>query len=435
MGNSQDHFPLSSRSNKRFRLCAIVVGVLCLAGGAVQAQPDNSDLALRLRANVVRIQAPNRGTDENAFGFIVGQRGGQIYIVTAQHVIVPNDEPGVTAPARVKITFYSDQGKSYDAEVLGTHDTPHDLAVLRLPAPSGLFWIKESLAGPEMQKRGVHVWFIGRNSNWFVPVDPGVINSEHPTDDWRVEIERLPVRPGSSGGPLVANNGIVAMVQRGNEDDSFALTIDFIKTKVQDWNYPWDLVPAGAPPPRTPPTVSPPVLPPVSQPPSERTCSVSVRSSPSGAGISIDGQPRATTPSSVQLTAGKDYTLAVIEIGYRPWSTNINCATSSVTANLQRDSGAITLRYTGDYAGCSLLLAVKIGNKTVTPTSNLFAVQDVALGNQSYTIQGTISCPLLGYCSATGAGQINVTDGLTYDVSWRNTALAQCGVTLTPAFF
>ena len=239
---SQNHFPLISPREGWF--AAIAVWVLFF-GGAIQAQ-DTSDLALQLRANVVRIEAPNLGNAENGFGFIVGQRSGQIYIVTAQHVIVPNDEPGVTAPTRVKVTFYSDQGKTYDAEVLGTHDTPHDLAVLRLPAPNGLTWIKESLAGAEMQRRGAHVWFIGRNSNWFVPVDPGVINSEHPTDDWRVEIERLPVRPGSSGGPLVARTGIVAMVQRGNEDDSFGLTIDFIKTKVQDWNYPWDLISARA---------------------------------------------------------------------------------------------------------------------------------------------------------------------------------------------
>jgi hypothetical protein len=375
MGCSQNHFPLISRRESWF--AAIAVGILFFGDGAIQAQ-DTSDLVLQLRANVVRIEVPNLRNAENGFGFIVGQRSGQIYIVTAQHVIVPNDEPGVTAPTRVKVMFYSDQGKTYDAEVLGTHDTPHDLAVLRLPAPNGLTWIKESLAGAEMQRRGAHVWFIGRNSNWFVPVDPGVINSEHPTDDWRVEIERLPVRPGSSGGPLVAGTGIVAMVQRGNEDDSFALTIDFIKTKMQDWNYPWDLVSARAaaqslPPPTDIPTPSkdrPATQPPVVQPPVERP------------------------PTD----------------------------------------GSITLRYTGDYAGCLLLLNVKIGNRSSLSQSNPHPMVYVPLGNQTYVIRGTIGCAG-GSCSATGAGQINVVDGSIYDAVWKNTGAGQCTVVLNPARF
>ena len=452
MGYSQDHFPLSFRREKLVRSAATVFGFLFMGGEAILPQQDSADLALRLRSNVVKIEVPNRGNAENGFGFIVGQRGGQVYIVTAQHVIVPNDEPGVTAPSRVKVTFYSDQGKTYDAEVLGTHDTAHDLAVLRLPVPNGLAWIKEALASQEMQKRGVHVWFVGRTSNWFVPVDPGVINSEHPTADWRLEIERLPVRPGSSGGPLVSSNGIVAMVQKGNEDDAFALTIDFIRTSMQDWNYPWDLVPVtGATSLGPPPATQPPATktnakqPAPKQPPAESSCNFFVRSTPSAAIILLDGQFQGITPSSVQLTAGKSYQLGLTYVGFNNYSSTVDCSSPGVNATLSAvsspaapaatGSNSITLRYTGDLAGCNLVLNVTIGNRTFNPSGSLFPVQNVPLGNQRYSIQGTIGCSLLGQCRATGAGQLNFVNGLTYDVVWRNTGVGQCTVGLQPALF
>ena len=341
--------------------------------------------------------------------------------MTAQHVIVPNDLPGVASPTHVRVTFYSDQGKTYDAEVLGTHDTPHDLAVLRLPTPGAVPWIKESLAGPEMQKRGVRVWFAGRNSAWFVPVDPGVINSEHPSSDWRLEIERLAVRPGSSGAPLISSKGIVGMVQKGNEDDAFALTVDFIRTSMRDWNYPWDLAMAGN-------TL------PIEEPPRALPCKVSVRSTPADAEVSIDGKSQGTTPTTVEITSGKSYRLSISEEGYMTASQTIGCSTPPVNMNLkpvQPETGSITLRYQGDFAACSLLLNVKIGNQAFVPTSNVFSADDVALGNQRYTIQGTIGCPLAGSCKASGSGQINVKDGGTYDVGWANTGIGQCTVRLS----
>jgi hypothetical protein len=435
MGYSKNHLPLNRgflRLTRKRRAAALVyfwLGFLFVGNQAAMAQQNTGDMALRLRPNVVKVQSSNQGNAENGFGFIAGQRAGQLYIVTAQHVIVPNDEPGVVSPTKVRVTFYSDQGKTYDAEVLGTHDTAHDLAVLRLPAPTALPWVKESLGGPDMEKRGVQVWFVGRNSAWFVPVEPGVINSEHPSADWRLEIERLAVRPGSSGAPLISSKGIIGMLQKGNGDDAFALTVDFIRTSMQDWNYPWDLViAAGNPAPKE-------------EPPTARSCRVAIRSTPTGADVSINGESRGATPTSVELTNGESYKLSVSEEGYAPALQTIGCQTPPVNVSLrsvepppaQRETGAITLRYTGDVAYCSLLLNVKIGNKSFVPRGSLFPVTNLVLGNQNYTIQGTISCPLAGTCGASGTGQINVQDGGTFDVAWVNTGIGQCAVRLVPS--
>jgi sulfatase modifying factor 1 len=92
-------------------------------------------MAERLRQNTVRIESTRHG-----FGFIVGELNGQLYIVTARHILVGEDQPDSTPVTKAKVTFYSDQGRTYDADVLGTHEG--DLAVLRLPAPAGFRWIK-----------------------------------------------------------------------------------------------------------------------------------------------------------------------------------------------------------------------------------------------------------------------------------------------------
>jgi len=121
--------------------------------------------------------------------------------------------------------------------------------------------------------------------------------------------------------------------------------------------------------------------------------------------------------------------LSVSAAGYGTSSRTINCSTPTVSVDLQPETGSIILRYVGDYAACSLVLNVKIANKAFRPTSNVFPVDDIALGNQRYTIQGTIGC-LIGVCNASGSGQIDIEDGATYDVGWVNTAYGQCTVVL-----
>ena len=65
MGNSQDHLPLNrfSLHVAGRRLAAAASGFLLLGSQSAMPQQDSGDMALRLRANVVRVEVPNR---ENA---------------------------------------------------------------------------------------------------------------------------------------------------------------------------------------------------------------------------------------------------------------------------------------------------------------------------------------------------------------------------------
>jgi hypothetical protein len=222
---------------------------LCALTGAAQ---DSSEMVNRLRENTVRIESTRSG-----FGFITGQRGGYLYIATARHLLLPSDLPGAVVPTTAKVSFFTEQGKSYEAEVLGTHEG--DLAVLRLRIPSGFEWIRQCLADSSKQNRGTSVWYIGRKGDWFVPVRPGAIASP-PSSAFSIEVDDLRVAPGTSGAPLVADTGIVGMILNDSEDITTAISIDFIERAFRKWNHPWDLTasqssassPGSAPPTSTP---------------------------------------------------------------------------------------------------------------------------------------------------------------------------------------
>jgi hypothetical protein len=83
------------------------------------AQTSNGDtLANDLRRNVVRVISrwSDGTTERSGFGFVVGERAGLFYIVTADHV-VRNENLTAGAPA---IIFYQDQGNEYQGALLTT---------------------------------------------------------------------------------------------------------------------------------------------------------------------------------------------------------------------------------------------------------------------------------------------------------------------------
>jgi hypothetical protein len=236
--------PRRAQSLSRFLL---VTGILVLTIVAVAQERTSQTVAAdsqiapeNLVPNVVRIEAHMRDHTENGFGFIVGQRDQTLYVVTAYHVISDPQEVTEASQVKVKLEFADRRGESYDAKVIGTHDTAHDLGVLTVPAPSGFHWNKECQGVPEDQKRPTEVWFIGRDQNWYVSIVPGRVASTAPVDS-RMDLEGLAIRPGSSGGPLVARSGIVGMIQNDSAEGTKALTIDFIKAAFQDWMHPWNL--------------------------------------------------------------------------------------------------------------------------------------------------------------------------------------------------
>ena len=96
--------------------------------------------------------------------------------------------------------------------------------------------------------------------------------------------------------------------------------------------------------------------------------------------------------------------------------------------------GAISLRYTGDPAGCQLSLNWSVGNQQFQPTANPYLVRGVVLGEAQYSVAGVIACPspagVVG-CAASGGGSLLLRNGAMYDIVWQRTAnFTQCEVAL-----
>lgn len=100
-------------------------------------------------------------------------------------------------------------------------------------------------------------------------------------------------------------------------------------------------------------------------------------------------------------------------------------------ATVAADLAAIDLVYSGDAYGCVLQITVDVGGRSAQPTGNRFTMREVPTGPQDYAISGTISCAVAGFCTASGEGVIDVVDGRSYSVSWQNTGIGQCRVSLT----
>lgn len=217
-----------------------------LASPDVRGARSGDELALSLRYNVVRVVAQwENGETHEGFGIIVGERSGQLYVATANHEMrgkFPNE-----IATSVETEFYGRRGEIYPATLLGTSDTSHDLAVVRVSLPHGLS-LRWEILSPDPARRGMPVWFVGRSGTWYVPSNAGTVN-EIRLDD-RIVVDNLKVQPGTSGAPLIAENGIVGMiVTDAPGEESQALTIDVIKRAFEIWGHPWQLTKLEQPPP------------------------------------------------------------------------------------------------------------------------------------------------------------------------------------------
>jgi hypothetical protein len=231
----------------RIKLWCITLVMLVLAAAiAAHAQnPSGEAVALTLQSNVVRIVA-HLGAGAIAregFGFVVGEDSGQLYIVTADHV-VRGDGPDEIDQKPIVI-FFQDPGKQYAGELLGTH-LPRgqgDLAALRIQSPPRFAWNRKAQALDPV-KRGTDVWFIGRRGEWYVPTRPGTVNEVELSGTIRVD--GLPVSVGTSGAPLIAQHGILGMIVTDTGAFSEATPLDVIRRAIEYWRYPWQLE-AGPP--------------------------------------------------------------------------------------------------------------------------------------------------------------------------------------------
>jgi Trypsin-like peptidase domain len=283
-----------------------------ISADETRAQVGGEALANNLRNNVVRVvtQFSDDPVQQNGFGFVVGERGGFLYIVTANHVV--RGDVGDRVPIATGVFFFQDQGKEYRGDLLTTNlrRSEGDVAVVRVQTPPGLSW-RHDVRTNVVPARGADVWFVGLSENWYVPPRSGAISGVEPNGT--IRFEGLNVRQGASGAPLIAETGILGMVVRAGDIFGEATPIEDLERAFREWQYPWQittLISEPQPPtrvsePQPPARVSepqPPARVSEPQPPAKVTTVPRPNVPPKETRLTPADVPRSTTSSPALLT-------------------------------------------------------------------------------------------------------------------------------------
>lgn len=122
--------------------------------------------------------------------------------------------------------------------------------------------------------------------------------------------------------------------------------------------------------------------------------------------------------------------------GSKPTTTQTQTTTPAQTQQTTPENKVVktttnvNIIYQGDQYGCGLPITITIGNKTFTPSGQMFTATDIPLGQQYYRINGNINCPVIGGCVASGEGTIYIKENSTFYIGWQNVAFSQCRIWL-----
>lgn len=180
------------------------------------------NLALKLRANVVHLQASfEEQPMQNGFGFVIGEKNDTLYITTATHVVIDNNSISIEniKPKELKVKFYQ-LDKTFQGKVL-RYDPRKDVAIISVEKPDEYEWKKNYI--DKHPKEGGKAYYIGKGNEWTVPTEAKVggikkIDEVNNT----ITAENLNIAPGSSGGPLLSKKGIIGVIKNHTEGDAAA---------------------------------------------------------------------------------------------------------------------------------------------------------------------------------------------------------------------
>lgn len=196
--------------------------------------------AQAMRDNVVSIRS-DYGV---GFGFIVGEREGVLYIVTANHVVRGPDDGGPQDRANVEIEFFTERGSTYSAVLEETwlSSSREDLAVISITTPPRFKWRYEGFAPPRDDVAGTLVWTVGRDGEWLVAEEPGQLRPGPRVGVLVADGFDAVAVGGMSGGIVVSQDGVEGLVQAKLDAGGLqVLSLGAIQRFMEAWGHPWGI--------------------------------------------------------------------------------------------------------------------------------------------------------------------------------------------------
>jgi hypothetical protein len=214
---------------------------------AALGQSAGRDLANRLVENVVQIRTHWEGTTQFGFGFIIGEKEGTLYMATANHVVRGSTGPNQhdLAPA---LSFHSQPGSTYQGKLLATPLNSADLAIITIETSKipNLNWVRGAIAATSRVTGDSDVWFVGAQQRFFVPEKPGTVRKllDRVRSDYSgltIIVTGLKIAEGTSGAPLLSEDGIVGMIVSTDGEETEAIPIETIEAIVKELEISWSV--------------------------------------------------------------------------------------------------------------------------------------------------------------------------------------------------
>jgi hypothetical protein len=181
---------------------------------------------------------------EEGYGFVVGRNGDVLTIVTADHVV--RDQDG-SPYGKVIVELFINRGHPLSAQLLEPRIPPQygDMAVLEVHLPNIPAFPRVPVARLPIRE-GTEAWRIGKQEGWTPSNRPGVFVGRQRTI-W-LGFDNLDTPRGSSGGPILTDDGLIGMVTDDQSGRGYVLPIDTITEFLAAQGLPWDLANSGEAP-------------------------------------------------------------------------------------------------------------------------------------------------------------------------------------------
>jgi hypothetical protein len=229
-------------------ICIVVLqvagccGVPAPAARAVEDLPAQSyltgpELAERILKNVVRIDRVD--AQERGAGFVVGEDGAGLLIVTAAPVV--GSTQSVAARVRVRPCAAAALGMELVGEPIRLEGI-EDVALVRIPKVPQLAIERNVVADLASVRREDEAWVAGIEGSCNVggsrgrmkdDDDKAAVDSIGTSDRPRFEAFVPGARPSTSGAALVTGGGIVGVMQRARGNFAGATTLAAVKRAAQ----------------------------------------------------------------------------------------------------------------------------------------------------------------------------------------------------------
>lgn len=208
----------------------LVLTFLTSVGFLSAVFPQNANLKIP----VVEIISAKVGLEESGAGFIIGESGNELFLLTAEHVIAD--------AAEISLSFW--ESGTINATVVNKR-SDYDVAVIKCKIPDG-FEVPNSFGIAETDPfKGQNLILIGHpyGEKWDVNDRNEVIDVIYDHNPLKFSFSRDGIQPGSSGGPILnSSRELLGMTLMVNPSKSIGIKSHLLVSLLSEWSVPVNLL-------------------------------------------------------------------------------------------------------------------------------------------------------------------------------------------------